>query len=132
MMTMYEKLGANTPFDGSDAVHSGTEAAIPARDWQHAAARASLAYVTYGHDLREAFNTEHWPEAKRIALVDGLSALIDSHAKGDGEEIAQLVFSRLREDEVVDIQFRDFVDEDELVQMVEDVGAVIDDIRNKR
>lgn len=128
-MSMYEELGAKTPFDGSDAVRNGAEAATPARDWQHAAARAAMAYVTYRHDLRDSLTAKALPEAKRIALVDDLSALIDDHGEDDGEDISQLLFNRIREDHMVDIQFRDFVDEDELVQMVEDVGAVIDDIR---
>jgi hypothetical protein len=128
---MYEELAMKTPFDGSDAVRSGVEAAIPARSWQHMAARAAMAYVTNGHDLREAFTAKYWPEARRIAFVDELSALINDHRADDGEDISQLIFNRLRQDEAVNIEFDEFVDEDELEQMVEDVGSVIDEIREK-
>jgi hypothetical protein len=125
---MFEELGAKRPFDGSDAVYKGAEDAIPARSWHHVAARAAMAYVLYGGELSDTFR---WPEVKRVVLINDLCDLIDVHCDEDGEAIAELIVSRLREDETVDAQFRAFLTEDELEQMAEDIGAVIVEIREK-
>lgn len=124
----YEELGAEAPFDDPDEVIQTRKGATPARNWQHLTARALLARMTQGAELRDAFSLHTWPLKKRVEVVNEVVALIDTFDQ-DADTVAQQSFAFLRTYHSVNLQFEQMVTEDELEQMMEDFAAVVEQNR---
>lgn len=123
-MTCYPAEGAHKPFDGSDACLKGSEPPPPARNWQHAAARTTVAYLQSFHELRDALSLKLWPETRRVKLINDLVNLIETHFSEKNEVVSKKIFDQLSKAEGFDVEFAVF-EKDELKDIREDIYAEI-------
>ncbi|WP_408602048.1 hypothetical protein [Pseudomonas sp. PLMAX] len=125
-MTCYPGEGAQKPFDGSDACLKGSEPPPPARNWQHAAARTTVAYLQSFHELRDALSLKLWPETRRVKLINDLVKLIETHFSEENEVVSKKIFDHLSKAEGFDVEFAVF-EKDEVKGMKEDIYAEIEE-----